>query len=486
MRFALVSPEIAPFVGGGIAPVTLASAQELAGPVDHHVDVFAPSHFRSQALRLRALGVPALRHPRIRWIWVDPFEGSLPWIYRWAQAIDERLRTTYADGDVPDVVEFQDYLGSGALALQAARRGDSPIAAATLAVRLHSSVEIIQAVDGFIPDDDQWPLVHAMERTALRLADTVLAPSSVVGEVYRGFYADEVAPYTPLWPPFLIEGVGRPTWRRVSSRDELHLAYVGRMQASKGLLPLAKAIASTDAEFSITLVGGDTNTGPGGTSMREAVLDLIGDDPRVRMFPQRERHQLATIVQSADAVIVPSPYECWGNVALEALAANRAVIGTRVGALQDMLIPDADGLGIGLDLQAGIAATIEHFAADPTPLRVLIAESRPLDHFRVLTDPVRFLNDYTALAGADRPRSADTGDALASAVDAARERFPEAATPGDDAASTSGAGLGARSGAADDAQGDDLTATARAATRAAGEARAAAAVARFPAGTIGS
>ena len=65
--------------------------------------------------------------------------------------------------------------------------------------------------------------------------------------------------------------------------------------------------------------------------------------------------RIVELMRESDAVVVPSRYENFCNVALEAMAAGRAVVGSRTGGIPDLV---EDGV-TGLLFEPGSVAELE-------------------------------------------------------------------------------------------------------------------------------
>jgi D-inositol-3-phosphate glycosyltransferase len=128
-----------------------------------------------------------------------------------------------------------------------------------------------------------------------------------------------------------------------SGRDKLVL-FVGRIEPLKGLDTLLQAMKrlTADAEVGrrvqLVVVGGDAHAGAdqwGGEERRlRAMVDELGLGDAVRFIGSRPQAQLPLLYSAADVVAVPSHYESFGLVALEAQACGVPVVASKVGGLQ--------------------------------------------------------------------------------------------------------------------------------------------------------
>jgi D-inositol-3-phosphate glycosyltransferase len=149
--------------------------------------------------------------------------------------------------------------------------------------------------------------------------------------------------------------------------EDPRLLYVGRQSPIKGLETLLDAMArlragGTPARLSI--VGGDADEPLDGheAALRERLARLgLGD--AVTFVGAQPQDRLPAWYNAADVTVLPSYYESFGMVALEAMACGSPVVASRVGGLQTtvrdrvtgLLVPDhdpaalADALGRLLD-----------------------------------------------------------------------------------------------------------------------------------------
>jgi glycosyltransferase involved in cell wall biosynthesis len=113
------------------------------------------------------------------------------------------------------------------------------------------------------------------------------------------------------------------------SQEQITLLYVGRLGARKGLDLALEALAEVDIQNVEFLIAG---TGRHEDTLRELAHDLdIADSVRFLGYVSDE--QLPLLYSSADAFILPSKYEGFGLVLLEAMACGTPVIGADAGGI---------------------------------------------------------------------------------------------------------------------------------------------------------
>jgi D-inositol-3-phosphate glycosyltransferase len=122
------------------------------------------------------------------------------------------------------------------------------------------------------------------------------------------------------------------------------LLYVGRIEPLKGIDTLMEAMAILKREghldlypMCVTIIGGDSQASPEQmssemerlTEMRESLG--IGD--LITFLGRRDQDTLQYYYSAAEVVVVPSHYESFGMVALEAMACGTPVIASETGGL---------------------------------------------------------------------------------------------------------------------------------------------------------
>jgi len=127
--------------------------------------------------------------------------------------------------------------------------------------------------------------------------------------------------------------------RAVARRDHapLRVLFVGRFEPRKGFdIAVQVAMAVIDMpNVEMTLVGGALD------DQAQAVIDRLGarailNHPRVTFAGVLAREALDDAYVAADVVLMPSRFESFGLVAIEAMAAGRPVLALNAGALREV------------------------------------------------------------------------------------------------------------------------------------------------------
>lgn len=145
--------------------------------------------------------------------------------------------------------------------------------------------------------------------------------------------------------------------------------FVGRLASNKGLLELLEAfrpLAAHDRSVTLVLIGED-----GG--MRPALEDRLRRrslEGRVRFTGfLADEAMLAAAFREARLVLLPSQYEAFGLVLLEALAQGTAVIASRVGGIPEVLDGGAAGRLVPPGEVGPLAEAMRELYDDPAACR---------------------------------------------------------------------------------------------------------------------
>jgi glycogen synthase len=375
----LASREVWPFVeGGGLGRYMWAAARFLSSHAD--VSILTSSKWRAQYEEMARSGDERLPAD-VRFAFVAEPEGDLSpflsWNQAWSVRLLEGVADLYPDGG-PDILEMGDYQAEGFAAAHARRGQDPRLRNSALVIRLHTSAEMCAALND-APEDLHLQVLAGLERFPLRFADAILEPGGNTLERYTEFYGDgSLAPAlgsplpmtTDLSPPSDVEAP--------SSDGPLRLLYLNRLEGRKGITELISAVRSLpDAELALTIVGGDTASGPDGTSMRAHAEELAAGDPRIEFADRVPHDEVPRLIVEHHAVVVPTRWETFSYVVREALACNRPVIATPAGGIVDVVQHGESGWLADSASADDLAATLREVLAGRDRLTEMIAEGLP-------------------------------------------------------------------------------------------------------------
>lgn len=354
-----ISWEYPPLVYGGLGRHVhaLATAQAAAG----HQVVVITQEYADTATDAEFEGVRVIREARKP---TQPFEPA--YLIEWVTDLDDGLAVSAA-GHVrafaPQIVHCHDWMTTRS-GLSAAAAADVPLVATIHATERGRH-------QGYLPGDISVA-VDAVERSLCHEASRLITCSTAMrSEVVRQFDVPvgkvSVLPNgvdTDLWQ---TTGTAREAARRRWSRHGPLLVFTGRLEAEKGIYTLLDAMPAVLAEHPLARL---VVAGQGGQSDR--FDQLIGErgltDAIVRSgwLPEGE---LRALIGAADAAIIPSLYEPFGLVALEAMALGAPVVAAATGGLGDIIRTGETGIAFSPGDPGALAAAIREVLRDPTAAR---------------------------------------------------------------------------------------------------------------------
>lgn len=153
----------------------------------------------------------------------------------------------------------------------------------------------------------------------------------------------------------------------LTERGRIVLA-VGRATAIKGFEVLVKAMARvSDPSVTVIFIGEGSNSGS--LDGLRSLTRRLGLHRRIRFIGSVSHQAMPEYFAACDLVAVPSYYESFGMVALEAMACGRPVIATRVGGLQSLVRDGIDGWLVPPGSVNHLADSIQAFFSGTKTLR---------------------------------------------------------------------------------------------------------------------
>ncbi len=149
-------------------------------------------------------------------------------------------------------------------------------------------------------------------------------------------------------------------------RDAQMVLYVGRIERLKGLETLLRAAALLQQRGFLSpscpcvmVIGGDPDNPPEEMQYLRELRDSLSIANVVTFLGKRPQTELPLYYSAAQAVVMPSQYESFGMVALEAMACGTPVVASGVGGLLYLVrdgrtgfhIPDSDPPALADKLQ---------------------------------------------------------------------------------------------------------------------------------------
>ncbi|HZO83176.1 MAG TPA: glycosyltransferase family 4 protein [Candidatus Binataceae bacterium] len=315
MRLALIARRFDP-AGGGTERDLLVTAEGLLR-AGHEVTIYA-AEVRKPTRRWRIVQVGTS--------WLSPSLGL--WRFAWAAPAMARrdgadLVISFARAVGADVLRS----GGGAHVayLRAARRWRGRAAASAMHLRPYHRVQMAVERAGFTSPALRLAIaVSKLVRKEL-IAEFELAPEKVA-TLYNGVNLERFHP--------VADRATRVGLRQAFQADTGApvVAFVGNGFARKGLAPLLKACSAMETRPFLLIAGSDR------AAIRYIRLaHRLGIDDRVRFLGAQE--QIERVLHASDALALPSFFEPFGNVVMEALASGIGALASAQCGVAELMPP---------------------------------------------------------------------------------------------------------------------------------------------------
>jgi glycosyltransferase involved in cell wall biosynthesis len=193
-----------------------------------------------------------------------------------------------------------------------------------------------------------------VEKTCLETADCIVATSPQEQEHMRSLVSQqgniEIIPCGTDIKRFGSVSPAKARLRLGLPKHSLVVMYVGRFDQRKGIETLVRAMSRSIlpglADVRLIIAGGST---PGNSDgIERDRIEKIVDELGMRdytMFPGQVDHEtLKHYLAAANVCVVPSHYEPFGLVAIEAMASGTPVVASNVGGLKYTVVNEKTGL----------------------------------------------------------------------------------------------------------------------------------------------
>jgi D-inositol-3-phosphate glycosyltransferase len=184
--------------------------------------------------------------------------------------------------------------------------------------------------------------------------------------------------------------------------DEPMVLFVGRIEPLKGIDVAVRAVAQLERPARLLVVGGDGKD----DGRRDALMELaneVGIEDRITFLDAIHHADLPLYYNAADVCIVPSYYESFGLVALEAMSCGLPVVASRVGGLKDTVIDGQTGYLVPWRCDESFAERLGVLLGDETLRRKMGREARAAaERFRWSEVAARVEDVYHELVSASR------------------------------------------------------------------------------------
>jgi D-inositol-3-phosphate glycosyltransferase len=228
-----------------------------------------------------------------------------------------------------------------------------------------------------LPGEIEGDYRLAGEREVLKVADRIVAATVAESVQLQWLYQSDPKKAIII-PPGVDTSRFYPI-RKDEAKEYIGLSvhqptllFVGRIEPLKGIDTLIEAIAimrAAGTEVCLMIIGGDPDVDNNNLNSEVSRLRMMSERAGVAdlitFLGKRSQDSLPYYYSAADAVVVPSHYESFGMVALEAMACGVPVVASQVGGLAFLVQDGITGFTVPVDEPQALANRLIRLVTEP-------------------------------------------------------------------------------------------------------------------------
>lgn len=202
------------------------------------------------------------------------------------------------------------------------------------------------------------PALRSMLRDVLQSADFITACSASTLAELETFYGSPFGERARV----IYNGIALEDFQGASPHAHArpYILGIGRLVPQKGFDVLLRAFARANVKRFDLILAGD---GPEKPALEKLVQEL-GLEGRAHLVGRAARAEAVALFRGCAFFALPSRHEPLGIVNLEAMAAGKAVVATRVGGVPEIVLGNQTGILVAPDDADALAGALNTLAED--------------------------------------------------------------------------------------------------------------------------
>ena len=278
--------------------------------------------------------------------------------YRFSEVIELLIKK---DKRIPDVIEFQDYLGIGYYSLIRKYSLEDPFSKIKFITTIHSPIFLLKEVnlENIYKFPEFW--IGEMEKFQIKASDGVIFPSIFIKNQILNRL--KIQNYKVTRNPISIPKLNQNNKTDIDKKERL--IYFGRLEYRKGIYQFLKILKKIDLlrNLKIDLFGRDTFFPVKNISIKKLIekeFSFYIQNENIRIFDSIPPKNLIEKMSFYKAVVLPSVFESLPYAVLESMLFKKCVLTTPYGGQGELIENGKNGFIFDLT-EEGIFQTFKKF-----------------------------------------------------------------------------------------------------------------------------
>jgi glycosyltransferase involved in cell wall biosynthesis len=237
-----------------------------------------------------------------------------------------------------------------------------PLLASSIASRIYDEKVIITVHNP--PSLNKTKIKRRMTKILLRQARAIISVSWWVDKKIKQYIPAEVPRFviypgvdTNRFNPYILDNLEQ---EKANIKNKKVVLFVGRLVRIKGIITLIEALAQIKMKEVVLLVCGEGEL----LGRLRQMVDNLGLNGRVIFAGRVSNNVLPKYYAMSSVCVIPSLFESFGIVALEAMSMGKPIIASDVGGIPEIIEHNNNGLLVKPGDSLSLAESITKILSD--------------------------------------------------------------------------------------------------------------------------
>lgn len=210
-----------------------------------------------------------------------------------------------------------------------------------------------------------------------RLCPYIIYPSHAIKEIILQYWGLHQASFLHIPNPYLPSPAYLNIPIKYTTRQSPAITFIGRLEKGKGLVELGAAMKYIFRKFpkaTLTFAGAIKASPKSGQNMQQYLEHKLSNhSSQLNFLGHLKLEAMPALLSRTDIIVIPSHWDNFPTVCLEAMSAGRAIVGSQHGGMSELLAENC-GLLVNPFQPKSMAKAIEKLILHPD-LRTVLGQN---------------------------------------------------------------------------------------------------------------